>query len=1004
MIFRTSRSRTLVGASVIALAVLSMPAGAQTTTSPDQPGVTPPANQADAQAQQGEVGNTPPSDAADGANDIIVTGSRIRRPDFASPSPIVSLGAETIQTSGTSNLTDFLSGYPALVGSSTSGDNSGSGAGIGATGLNQLNLRNLGTQRTLVLIDGRRQVAATPGEQSVDINTIPTDLVEGIDVLTGGASAIYGADGVSGVVNFRLKQNFEGISARAQNGISTRGDAAQRLLDLTVGSNFADGRGNIAVAFEHGEEDRLQAKQRARYREGNLQTFVLNPNDPNDDPKLPDRIPLRDIRYDGSAPNGAVDTTFDGYPDFDGSGAVWNSGTQLGEGFTQGGSATPVARYANDLLPQTNRDIVNILGHFDVSDKLTIFAEGKYANINTFSFGQPSFDYNILVPQDNPYLPASISAAIDPELGGVLVSRDNFDLGQRGERIRRETYRGVVGVRGDISPSFHYELSYNYGETKVRSRYLGDVYSDRFFAALDAVRDPATGQITCRINVDPSWEPDQPYASRKVNPVTTFKPGDCSPLNLFNDGQSAQAVNFITAATTDRSTIRQQVVSGSISGDTRQLFELPGGPVGFALGGEYRKEDSSFQPDPIIQQGLTYTNVLLPTNGKFDVKEVFGEINLPVVKDRPFFHSLELGAAIRYSDYSTIGRTTTWKVDGMYAPVRDITVRGTYSVAIRAPNISELFGGQSQTFAFFQDPCTTQNLNNGTGSRAANCQTLLSGLGVANPAAFTDSRSVNIPGLQGGNPALAQEKAKTWTAGLVLAPRFLAGLTASFDWYDIRLTNAINTVAPQQLAELCVDQPSLDNGFCSSITRQNGGTNAGQITGFVVGPQNVAAFRTAGLDVNVNYRLQTAALGTFNLKLVGGYLDKLNFIGTPGADPTDSRGTAFAPKYQATGDVTWSSGIVTLNYGLSWFDKTLRYSKLIVAGDPDYVAPEYLYFKERWQHDVFASVDVNKSFQIYGGVNNVFDQKPDVGSTSYPISSVGRFAYAGVRVKTGRLF
>lgn len=1008
MIFRASRSRVLLSASVIALAGLASPAVAQTatptTTSPDQPDAAAPLNQADAQAQQGEIGNTPPSDVTTGENDIVVTGSRIRRPDFASPSPIVSLGAETIQSSGTSNLTDFLSGYPALVGSSTSGDNAGSGAGIGATGLNQLNLRNLGTQRTLVLIDGRRQVASTPGEQSVDINTIPTDLVEGIDVLTGGASAIYGADGVSGVVNFRLKQNFEGVSARAQTGISTRGDAAQRLLDLTVGRNFADGRGNIALSYEHGEEDRLQAKQRARYREGNLQTFVLNPNDPNDDPNLPDRVPLRDIRYDGSAPNGAVDTTFDGYPDFEGSGAVWNPGLQLGEGFTQGGSATSVASYANDLLPQTNRDIVNVLGHFDVSDKLTIFAEGKYANVNTFTFGQPSFDYNIFVPQDNPYLPESIRAAIDPEIGGVLVSRDNFDLGQRGERIRRETYRGVIGVRGDISPSFHYELSYNYGETKVRSRYLGDVYSDRFFAALDAVRNPATGQITCRVNVDPTWEPDQPYASRRVNPVTTFTPGQCSPLNLFNNGQSAEAVNFITAATTDYSTIRQQVVSGSISGDTRQLFELPGGPVGFAIGGEYRKENSSFRPDPIIQQGLTYTNVLLPTKGEFDVKEIFGELNLPIVKNQPFFHSLELGAAIRYSDYSTIGRTTTWKVDGMYAPVRDITVRGTYSVAIRAPNISELFGGQSQTFAFFQDPCTAQNLNNGTSSRAANCQTLLTGLGVANPAAFTDSRSTNIPGLSGGNPALSQEKAKTWTAGLVLAPSFLPGFTASADWYDIRLTNAINTVAPQQLAELCVDQPSLDNGFCSSITRQNGGATAGQITGFVVGPQNVAAFRTAGLDVNVNYRLQTAKIGTFNLKLVGGYLDKLNFVGTPGADPTDSRGTAYAPKYQATGDLTWSSGVITLNYGLSWFDKTLRYSKLIVAGDPDYVAPEYLYYKERWQHDLFASVDVNKSFQIYGGVNNVFDQKPDIGATTYPISSVGRFAYAGVRVKTGRLF
>lgn len=1009
-----SRRRLAIGVSLATLASVSAPpvwaqAGSASqettaTSNPEQASSGIPANEAEMQHQQGVVGDTAPSADTSGRNDIVVTGSRIRRPDFASPSPIVSLGAETIQESGTTNLTDFLSGYPALVGSSTSAANAGDNAGIGATGLNLLNLRNLGTQRTLVLIDGRRQVAAVPGEQAVDINTIPTDLVEGIDVLLGGASAIYGADGVTGVVNFRLKQNFEGISARAQTGISSRGDSGQRLFDLTVGQNFAGGRGNIALSYEHGEEDRLQTKDRKRLSEGNLQTFVNNPNDPDDDPTLPDRVPLRDIRYDASAPNGAVDTTFDGYPEFDGSGAVWNPGTYLGQGYTQGGSATSIASYGNDLLPQINRDIVNLLGHFDISDKLTIFAEGKYANVNTYSLAQPSFDYYIFVPADNPYLPASIRSAIDPELGGVLVNRDNFDLGQRGEKIRRETYRGVIGARGNISDSFHYELSYNYGQTNVRSQYLGDIYNDRFFAAVDAVRDPATGQITCRVNIDPTWEPDQPYSSRTATPVTTFTSGQCSPLNLFANGQSQAALDFVTAPTTDYSTIKQQVVSGSISGDFRQLFELPGGPIGFAIGGEYRKEQSSFRPDTIEQQGLTYTNVLRPTSGSFDVKEVFGELNAPVIKNRPFFHDLELGAAIRVSDYSTIGRTTTWKVDGMYAPIRDITFRGTYSVAIRAPNISELFGGQSQTYAFFDDPCTSQNLNNGTSYRVANCQALLSGLGVASPAAFADARSTNIAGLSGGNPDLAQEKAKTWTAGLVLAPGFLPGFTASADWYNIDLTNAINTVDPQQLAELCVDQPTLNNQFCSAITRQNGGTTAGLITGFVVGPQNVAAFRTAGLDLNVNYRLRTAKLGTFNLKLVGAYLDKLDFVGTPGADPTDERGTAYAPKYQATGDLTWSSGKVTLNYGLSWFDKTLRYSNLTVAGDPDYVAAEYLYYKARWQHDVFASVDVNKSFQLYGGVRNLFDQQPDVASSGYPTSSVGRFFYAGVRVKAPKLF
>lgn len=948
-------------------------------------------------------------------NTIIVTGSRIKRPDFSSPSPIVSLDASKLQQSGTTNLADFLTQYPALLGSSTSHFNSGDNAGIGATGLNLLNLRNLGTQRTLVLIDGRRQVAGLDGSQSVDINTIPTELVESVDILTGGASAIYGADGVSGVVNFRMKQSFEGITGNAQAGISQHGDAGQRLLGVTAGKNFADGRGNIAFSFEHSEEDRLQARDRNRLSGTNSEIFVLNPNDPDDDPKLPDRIPLRNVRYDASGPGGAVITDFNSfYPSFTGTGQVWDPGSYLGEGLTEGGSATLVSRYGNDLLPRIRRNIANALGHFDVSDKLTLFFEGKYADIRSFSLGQPSFDYYIFVPEDNPYIPDNIRSQIqtDPETGkrGVLVNRDNFDLGQRGENIRRQTFRGVLGARGDISPSLHYELSYVYGKTKIRSQYIGDQYNDRFFAAVDAVKDPVTGNITCRANIDPNWEPFQPYASRTVQPRTTFSPGDCVPINLFGEHpENTAGLNFIKAPTVDRSSVEQQVISGSIGGDFRDLFSLPGGPIGFALGGEYRREKSSFDPDELLQQGLTNTNVLAPTNGKFNVKEFFGELNAPIAKDMPFIHDLEFGAAIRFSDYSTIGKTTTWKVDGMYAPIKDITFRGTYSVAIRAPNIGELFGGNSQTYEFFDDPCNQANLNNGTSSRATNCATLLKSLG-ADPATYNDDRSTNVAGTSSGNPTLKEEKAKTWTAGIVLNPSFIRGLTVSADWYSIKLTSAINTVAPQQLAELCVDQPNLDNIFCQSIHRQSGGVDAGIIDDFHVAPQNVAAFKTAGLDLNINYLLRTDKLGVFNFRVVGSYLDKLSFVGTPGADPTNERGVistsagVYAPKYQAKVDVTWKSGPVTFNYGLSWFDKSLRYSHLTMNGDPDYVAPQYVYYKERWLHDFYVSVDVNDKFEIYGGVNNAFNQKPDIGSDSYPVESVGRFLYVGAKVKIPTLF
>ncbi len=991
------------GVAAIAIAVFSLTGAAQAQQT--APATTP--ADGNVPGQDSQPGAVEDSSNAGQSGDVVVTGSRIRRQDFSTPSPIVTLDAKTFEAQGTTNVTDFLRAYPALVGSGGSSNNSGDRAGIGETGLNTLDLRNLGRQRTLTLVDGRRHVSGIPGEQAVDINTIPTDLIEGVDILTGGASAVYGADGVSGVVNFRLKQNFDGLTVRGQAGISDRGDSGQRLVAVTGGRNFADSRGNVALAYQYSMDDRLQAKQRPQFGQYNLPVFTRNPNG-----TVPARVPITDARYYGSSPEGAVDVDGDGVPDFTGTGAVYDNGVPYPGGYSVGGSSTPVARYLNDLQPSIERHIANFLGHYDISDSVTLFGEAKYATTKSFSLAQPTFDYNLLIQGDNPYLPANIRSAIDPTIGGVLVSRDNFDLGmngngQRGENIKRDTYRTVIGLRGDLEDKTHYEVSYVFGRTDVRSQYTNDIYSDRFFAALDAVRDPATGQITCRANLDPNWTPNQPYSSgRKVLPRTTFQPGQCRPINILGAGLSdPSGIAFILAPTTDRSRIEQHVVSASVSGDFEKFFSLPGGPLAYAFGAEYRKEISSFTPDPIEQQGLTFTNALSATRGSFDVKEVFAELNAPIAKNMRFAHDLELGAAIRVSDYSTIGRATTWKVDGMYSPIRDITFRGTYSVAIRAPNISELFGGRSQTFAFFtEDPCIPANTGNGTQYRAANCRTLLQGLG-ANPATYNDTRSFNVSGTSGGNPLLRQEEANTWTAGLVLAPRFIPGLTLSADWYDIRLKNAINTVTPIQLAQLCVDSPTLNNQFCGAITRQNGaGTGtvqAGNVIGFNVAPQNVASFQTAGLDLNLNWRLPTANMGLFNLQVNGNYLDKLLFIGVPGAPVTDYRGTAFssAPKYQVTSNLSWAKGVLTLNYGLQWFDKTLRYTRETSGSNPDFVAAQYYFIKPRWVHNIYASVDATERFQFYGGVSNLFDQMPDVGQTIYPTTAVGRFMFVGARVK-----
>ena len=560
-------------------------------------------------------------------------------------------------------------------------------------------------------------------------------------------------------------------------------------------------------------------------------------------------------------------------------------------------------------------------------------------------------------------------------------------------------------------------MSFTYGRTDVQNKYIANQITDRFYAALDVVTDPATGQPTCRINLDPTAVPYQPYAyirgqygdpSSPYYQPLTFQPGQCVPLNILGEGApSKAAIDWITADTIDRSRITQKVLSGSVSGDLGALFTFPGGgALGYAVGAEYRKEASRFTPDPLAAEGVTFTNKLAADHGEYSVKEAFGEVRLPILQKLPFAHNLEVGGAIRFSDYSTIGSTKAWKLDGSYAPVKDITFTGTYSTAVRAPNIGELFGGASQTFEFFDDPCNSSNVSSGTSYRAANCQALLTSLGVTDPSAYFDTRSTNIPGVQSGNRNLAAETAKTWTAGVIVQPRFVPGLTARFDWYDIKLKNAISTVSAQQLAELCVDQPSLNNqSAMRSLSERNGGPNQpGNIIGFTVAPQNVAQFATSGLDINANYRLHTSRFGTFSLNVIGNYLKKLSFIGTPGADATNTRGESYAPKYTVNSDLTWNMGQSTVNYGVQYFSKTLRFSNLETSTNPDITDPQYVHLKEHWEHDLYAAVDIEKKYTMYLGVNNVFNQKPDIGTSRYPVSAVGRFFYVGAKAKLPNLF
>lgn len=934
--------------------------------------------------------------------EVTVTGSRIARPETEFPNPVVSVSSDAIQLSGKTNVAELLTKSPALIGSVVGDQTAGSVPGYGETGLDLLNLRNLGVDRTLVLVDGRRHVSGLAGSAAVDIDSIPVSLIEAVDVLTGGASAIYGADGVSGVVNFRMKQDFEGIASRLQLGSSRHGDGGNRFASLTFGHNFADGRGNFAIAYEYNADDRVNDQDRAFLRDPQSGGLFQNPDDLDDDPNVPDRIPTHNVSYTDSSRVGAVDIDGDGVPDLEGTGRLYDRGLILENsgGYTVGGSSTRISGYQGDLFPKMRRNLVNAFGHFDVNDGVTLFAEAKYAESHAFSFAQPTFDYYLLQTPDNPFMPQAIADAIVPGAAaaffgddsvpdGALVTRDNFDLGINGEDDKRKTSRGVIGAKGQISDHAHYEVSYTWGQTKTDINFVNNRITNRWNAAIDVVTDPTSGQPVCRSSLDPDADPDLK---------------GCVPYNIFGEHSPSQAArDFILTTSHNFSTLTQKVASGSVSGDFGSFLALPGGSVGYAIGAEYRKESSDFRPDPLVEEGATWAGALQPTRGSFDVKEVFAEVAVPVLEDRSFAKTLSFGGAIRLSDYDTIGKTTTWKVDSVWAPIREVSFRGTYAQAVRAPNIAELFDPPTSNFNFITDPCDITELNNGSGSRVANCTALLQGLGI-DPGTFSpqtsSQASVSIEGLSSGNTGLSEETAKTWTLGVVLKPSFVPGLVLTADWYDIRIKDAINRPEAEDVADLCVDQPSLANPFCDLISRD---PDTGFINGFQTRPENVAAFTTAGMDVTTSYTIGTESIGTFDLRLIGGYVHRLTSIATPGAEVVSDRRQQYKPRYVGTFDLTWRQGPFTVNYNIDWQDKTKRYADDQVRGDPDIVASRYLFAKEKWEHAVQMDVAVREKVSIYAGVNNIFDAKPEFGGStlysyySYPVSAMGRFMYGGVK-------
>lgn len=982
---------------------------------------------------------------------IVITGSRLQSDGtLEAPSPVIGVGGDDIRTSGQIDITALLRESPQLQASLPGTFSAFNGTPLGAS---LLNLRNLGTERTLVIENGRRHVPGIEGTSSVDVNTISTALLERVEVLTGGASAVYGADAVTGVVNFILRDgaSFDGMEVRTQAGISGEGDAEEYFVSLANGFESADGRADIVFAAEYQSTESIVAGDRDF---GGTGRFSLVPNGPAtgldqrySNVWLPDyRLPISShygiiALGDGGASAFVEAVLSGGVPGCDTLGAAaiptcqildetgalrpYNPGDIFIDGFNASGGDGVFATPDDEiLLPQTDRFLFQSAFSYELTENIEFFADAKYIFTETIESNQVNgFNDDIPISEDNPFIPDALRAqlvtlraeGIDPV---IAVSRDVLDLTTRSNPVaERKTMRAVAGLRGFIPElGFDWELSYNYGRTDadITSRRR---IEDRYFAAIDAVVDPTTGDIVCRSDIDPSAivPPSSPYPAQNGNfQITTFTPGDgqCVPVNILGTNSiSQEAADFIFQPGTAQNEIEQRNFLATLSGDSEFLFSLPAGPIGFALGYEYRKEESAFTPDAYSAAGLTFGTIGSnggPTNassGEIEVSEFFGEVLVPIISDVPFIENLELNGAYRYSDYDSFGETDTWSVGARWTIVDSLTLRSTVSRAVRIPNITEAYSPTfTVTLGASSDPCNPQFIDAGTQFRRANCEALI-GIPI-DTYNSTDYVSARIPGQSGGNPDLEPEEADSFTVGGVWRPvedfgGMFDGLTVTVDYYKIEIDGLVDQLGAFDIAQNCVDAPTINNQFCAAIDRD---PTIGFITGFRSGYVNLAAVETSGIDWRVEYAFDLPSLfgledaGELRLSSLGtNFLsnEETRDVSAPD-EVTDVLTTMSRPEWIFNLNANWAIGDLSLGWkGRYESEQLLGGIELDdLESDPDFA--NITHTDGAWVHDFSISYFLREELELYGGINNAFNEEPYLGQYSRPAGPRGRFFYAGV--------
>jgi iron complex outermembrane receptor protein len=962
---------------------------------------------------------------------IIVTGTRIRDPNVVALQPVQAVTSENIEQSGAINIQDVLDENPAFGTPDLSRANSAfltSGAGVA-----EIDLRDIGPDRTLVLINSRRVVAGIPGTTSVDVNVIPTQFIDRVDVLTGGASSLYGSDAVAGVVNIIYKRNFQGLLIDGQAGISEHGDAGHQQISATGGINFGGGRGNLMVHAGYDNEDGLLARQRKLTQVDQLSKFWYFTGDPADyftsvKPFFSSFVPQG--RFDVNKTSSTRDDfTFDQNTGqlrkcFNANFDNPCPGQTVADGFNRQNYRT--------LLTPVKRYLAAFTGHYDITDSIRFIAEGTYAKTKAATEIEPfpldsggsTGPYRATagrapiesivngVKLRNAFVPDAIfNAATDTNGDGlkdIAFARRLSDLSTRNFTADRDFYRFVGGFEGDLfNKKWHWDVTFNYGRAKEKQESNGDINVVNFRNAFESVRNPATGQIVCASGA-----------------------AGCVPLNIFGANTiTPGAAAYIDANTTHSFDTRQMVLAANATGS---LIDLPAGPLSLAVGGEWRREKSSEDWDPITNAGLTAGNQLPDTKGKVTVKEIYGELNVPIFKEQPFAYELNLRAAGRLSDYSTVGTVKTWNVGGDYAPAEAIRFRGTYSVAIRAPNIGELFQGPAQTFPTgLVDPCSVVNPNAPAGQRGVTltssdptsvlCRTqpgVISNIN-ANGGFFTLTQA-DIQGISGfniGNPTLREETAKTLTAGVVITPKFinaLRNLTLTVDYYRINIKNAIITPNRAELLDQCYTNLVAD--LCSLIIRRptgSGSNSPGSIEFVNAQAINSGVLKTSGIDTTVTYRTNMDWLkagSTLSARLAYTHLFKGFTIAFPNTPVKDVfAGEIGTSKDRANGTLTWDTGGFQISFTGTYIGKAREDDRSLDVNTG--LPPDAIKIPAKFYLDTQIRVRPEPRLELFVGVDNLLDTKPplifqgSVFNTTGHITAadvyddIGRRFYAGARIK-----